>query len=120
MNLMFQVYRGAWGTWHELFAQASQFAASLGRDRVVSISHSADESDGVVTVWYIELEESRTESNASQSRLHFEVFRGSWTTWHDLFAGAADFASKVGAERVVSISHSEDRNIGVVTVWYWS
>lgn len=49
----------------------------------------------------------------------FRVFRGAWTTWQDLFEQAAEFASQLGPERLISISHSEDQNDGVVTVWYW-
>jgi len=49
----------------------------------------------------------------------FRVFRGAWSTWEALFQQAADFASELGADRLISISHSEDQNDGVVTVWYW-
>jgi len=37
-----------------------------------------------------------------------------------LFRQAADFANEIGPERVVSISHSEDKDDGVVAVWYWT
>ena len=50
----------------------------------------------------------------------FEVFRGSLSSWHTLFSQAAEFATRVGPRRLISISHSEDRNEGVVTVWYWA
>jgi hypothetical protein len=40
--------------------------------------------------------------------------------WEELFREAADFATTIGPDRVISISHSEDENDGVVTVWYWS
>ncbi|MBN1909640.1 MAG: hypothetical protein JW818_07875 [Pirellulales bacterium] len=52
-------------------------------------------------------------------QVQFEVFRGSWASWNALFDQAAEFASRVGSERLISISHSEDENDGVVTVWYW-
>ena len=51
--------------------------------------------------------------------VRFEMFRGTWSTWESLFAEAADFATGLGPERVISISHSEDQNDGAVTVWYW-
>ena len=44
-------------SWDELFSQAAEFATTLGRERLITISHSADHSDGVVTVWYWESEE---------------------------------------------------------------
>lgn len=52
--------------------------------------------------------------------VEFETFRGTWATWETLFQNAARFASSLGPERLISISHSEDENDGVVTVWYWS
>jgi len=36
------------GSWDSLFRQAADFAASVGPDRVINISHSP----GVVAVWY--------------------------------------------------------------------
>jgi hypothetical protein len=49
----------------------------------------------------------------------YRIFRGTMTTWDALFDEAAYFASSVGPQRVISISHSEDANDGVVVVWYW-
>jgi hypothetical protein len=54
------------------------------------------------------------------TKVEFEVFRSTISSWQDLFASAAAFATKVGPERVISISHSADNGEGVVTVWYWS
>ena len=52
---------------------------------------------------------------------NFQVFRGGpLTSWESLFHEASSFASGLGPDRVISISHSEDRNVGIVTVWYWS
>jgi hypothetical protein len=52
--------------------------------------------------------------------VRFEVFRGTFATWQELFEQAAEFATQVGRERLISISHSEDKDDGVVSVWYWS
>ena len=50
----------------------------------------------------------------------YRDFRGgSLATWDELFEEAAEFATSIGPERLVSISHSADRTEGVVTVWYW-
>lgn len=49
----------------------------------------------------------------------FEVFRGSLVTWDDLFQQAAEFATQIGKDKLIGISHSCDKNEGVVTVWYW-
>jgi hypothetical protein len=52
-------------------------------------------------------------------KVAFLVFRDTWTTWEELFSQAAEFASQIGPERLISISHSADKSDGVVTVWYW-
>jgi hypothetical protein len=57
---------------------------------------------------------------AQKWRMAFRPFRGTFATWEDLFGEAAHFATEIGPERVVSISHSADRSDGVVTVWYWT
>lgn len=53
------------------------------------------------------------------TNVHFRVFRSSMTSWNNLFAEAAQFASSIGPQRLISISHSSDHSDGVVTVWYW-
>jgi hypothetical protein len=60
---------------------------------------------------------TQTESAAMQVR--FRVFRSVFQSWESLFQEVADFATKVGPERLITISHSEDKSDGVVTVWYW-
>jgi hypothetical protein len=52
-------------------------------------------------------------------RVHYRMFRGTFETWDQLFTQAADFASTLTPEQLISISHSEDGNDGVVTVWFW-
>ena len=51
-KLDYRYYRGSWQSWEDLFAQASAFAASIGPERVVSLSHSSEGADGVVVVWF--------------------------------------------------------------------
>ena len=46
---MFKSYTKSWDT---LFNEASNFANAMGRDRVINITHSCDQSEGVVVVWY--------------------------------------------------------------------
>lgn len=50
----------------------------------------------------------------------FRYFTSSTRSWTELFGEAALFASGIGRGRLINISHSEDDNEGVVTVWYWS
>jgi hypothetical protein len=49
----------------------------------------------------------------------FKVFQSSLTSWESLFAEAAEFASQLGPERLITVSHSADQGEGVVVVWYW-
>ena len=63
--------------------------------------------------------EALDEAASPGRRVAFRHFTSTWTSWEGLFQEAADFASRVGPERLISISHSEDQNTGVVTVWYW-
>ena len=52
-------------------------------------------------------------------RVRFQTFISSWSSWDELFAQAATFATEVGPHRLINISHSCDQKQGVVTVWYW-
>ena len=63
--------------------------------------------------------ENTSEPAAPKWRLAYRVFRGTWTSWEELFTEASAFANEVGPERVLSISHSADHSEGVVTVWFW-
>jgi hypothetical protein len=51
--------------------------------------------------------------------VRFETFRSGMSSWANLFTEAAEFASRIGPDDLINISHSEDSNEGVVTVWYW-
>ncbi len=48
------------------------------------------------------------------------TFAALFTSWDSLLSQAAEFASSIGRERLITISHSEDENDGVVVVWYWA
>ncbi|MEO0476907.1 MAG: hypothetical protein AAF085_13195 [Planctomycetota bacterium] len=49
-------------------------------------------------------------------QVKFKYFESATKRWADLFKEAADFAQTIDPERLISISHSEDKNVGVVTV----
>jgi hypothetical protein len=53
------------------------------------------------------------------ARVAYKLFRGTFASWESLFSDTAEFATALGRERLISISHSEDNDEGVVTVWYW-
>ena len=52
-------------------------------------------------------------------KVHFEVFKSSYRRWEELYRDAADFATKIGHQRLVNISHACDHSEATVTVWYW-
>ena len=53
-------------------------------------------------------------------QVEYKTFRGILAGWEKLFQQAAEFATQIGKERLINISHSENHGKGVVTVWYWS
>ncbi|MFT4640296.1 MAG: hypothetical protein ACI8T1_003623 [Verrucomicrobiales bacterium] len=48
------------------------------------------------------------------------TLRAVFASFDSLFQEAAEFATQVGREDLISISHSEDKDDGVVTVWFWN
>lgn len=50
----------------------------------------------------------------------FKIFRSHTSPWPVIFAKAAEFATTLGPERLIGISHSCDQNNGVVAVWFWA
>jgi len=53
-------------------------------------------------------------------RVVYKVFQSATESWESLFDQAAEFASSLGPEQLISISHSENiRSMGAVSVWYW-
>jgi hypothetical protein len=53
-------------------------------------------------------------------KVKYKTFRGMFSSWKKLFTQASEFATEIGKEHLISISHSEDSSSGIVTVWYWS
>lgn len=52
MRVLHKHFRASLKSWEELFQDASEFATGVGPDRLISISHSAEGLEGIVTVWY--------------------------------------------------------------------
>ena len=53
-------------------------------------------------------------------RVQFKVFRSISSSWDTLFEQAADYASSLGPDRVINVSHMTEGMSGAVVVWYWS
>ncbi|HEX8634856.1 MAG TPA: hypothetical protein VF703_11980 [Pyrinomonadaceae bacterium] len=69
---------------------------------------------------YLETDAMSEQEAVYASAVEFKVFRGEWASWDELFSEAAAFATEIGSLRLINISHSADKNVGVVTVWYWT
>ena len=64
--------------------------------------------------------ETETAPLPPKKRVDFKIFRGTFTSWNSLCTEAAEFASTISPQNLISISHSEDDEDGVITVWYWT
>jgi hypothetical protein len=53
-------------------------------------------------------------------RAKLMFWKSAFSSWETRFQEAADFASQIPADRLISFSHTADRDVGVITVWYWA
>jgi hypothetical protein len=63
---------------------------------------------------------SRCPDTEIAMQVKYKMFRGTLTSWNELFEDAARYATDLGEIRVINISHSCAGSDGVVMVWYWS
>ena len=54
MQVRFQIFKSYTQSWENLCAEAAAFATSQGRERLINISVSEDDNQGVIVVWYWE------------------------------------------------------------------
>lgn len=114
--IRFQLFRSSWDSWETLLQNAASLATKLGPERVVSVSHSSDSGDGVVTVWY------RAADATGQKpalELRFLSFQSAWDSWEVLHQRAADQAARLAPGSLLGISHSCDNSTGLIVVWFW-
>jgi len=52
VTIKYEVFQATFSSWDTLLAEAAEFANRLQPDRLINICHSADQSRGVVVVWY--------------------------------------------------------------------
>ena len=52
MRVLHKHFRATLKSWEKLFVEAANFASELDRDQLISISHSQQGAEGIVTVWY--------------------------------------------------------------------
>lgn len=104
------------------YAQAEMQKRGLKIEQVSFEDSSQVEDDGAAATdsEYLEADEEIEQEASHTSKVEFRVFRGVLASWEQLFSDAAAFATEIGPLKLVNISHSEDENEGVVTVWYWA
>ena len=52
MQVKFEIFKSWTKSWPDLCAEAAAFASDRGRERIINISVSEDQNDGVIIVWY--------------------------------------------------------------------
>src|SRR5262245_15006832 len=53
-------------------------------------------------------------------RVTFRAFDSKMASREKLFRAAAEFASTIPRDRLITMSHSEDRDNIVITIWFWT
>jgi catechol 2,3-dioxygenase-like lactoylglutathione lyase family enzyme len=66
MQVHFKQFRGILATWPQLMQEAADFSTTIGPARLINISQSEDDDDGVIAVWY--WDEDPTAPGASTRR----------------------------------------------------
>jgi hypothetical protein len=56
----------------------------------------------------------------SEWRVAFKAFDSKMASREKLFRAAVEYATQIGRERLITMSHSEDHDQIVVTIWYWT
>ena len=54
MQVKFRVFKSYTQSWEKLCVEAAAFATERGRERLINISVSEDDNQGVIVVWYWE------------------------------------------------------------------
>jgi len=52
-------------------------------------------------------------------QVQYKYFRGTFASWEELFVEASQFATEIGWERLINVSHAVGGSDGTVVVWYW-
>ena len=54
MQVKFQLFKSSFKSWDDLCTQAAAFASEVGKERLINVSVSEDQNEGVIVVWYWE------------------------------------------------------------------
>ena len=53
-------------------------------------------------------------------RITFKAFDSKMASREKLFKAAVEFANKLDPKQLITLTHSEDRDNIVITIWYWT
>ena len=104
----------------EMEKRGLKIAPVATEDSSPEVEEAVDEETAVQDGEYSSPYEEVGQQAGPISEVGFKVFRGTLASWEQLFSDAAAFATEIGPLKLINISHSEDANEGVVTVWYWT
>jgi hypothetical protein len=54
MQVKYQIFKSRTKSWETLCADVAAFASEKGRERLINVSVSEDQNEGVIIVWYWE------------------------------------------------------------------
>ena len=54
MQVKFEVFKSSFKSWEDLCGLAAAFASEKGKERLINLSVSEDQNQGVIIVWYWE------------------------------------------------------------------
>jgi len=96
-------------SWQTMLSHAKDRANQVGPYRLISISHLVESDNGVVAVWYWAKSDYsgrplRTPSDSSRCASFHLI--DSTESWDAIFSQAANFATKIGPERLIGICHA--------------
>jgi hypothetical protein len=49
----------------------------------------------------------------------FKLFKSHFDSWETMCTQVCEFLNTLGPGQVISVSHSQESQLGVITVWYW-
>ena len=67
LELRYEFHRGTLVSWEDLFSQMAEREQRLAAEQFVSFSHSDDNGNGIVTLWYWEAKVPEPETKAEVS-----------------------------------------------------
>ena len=62
--------------------------------------------------------EDNSKTMAPSRKVSHKIIRGVFKTWDELADIASEFMSTIPKDKIISVSHSEDKDDGVIIIFY--